>query len=196
MQSNDFSVLQSDIEKELKRYEKWKRALSSQDFFDYIKEKCKKILDELTMTSLNSGNDISNEYSHIYRNSHKIEVDEDKIVISNDALVSLSQILAENYTENSKIQLAQNYADGFDLAKAVEYGTGVVGASSFASAYAGEDGWAYDLNGHGENGWFYRSNGNIYWTKGYTGTLIYERAIQKIDEEVEDWIDEYLENIE
>lgn len=193
MQSNDFSILQNDVEKELKQYKKWKKALSSKDFFDYIKEKCEKILDELTATSLNQ--DINNKYVHVYRNSHEVEVDSDKIVISNNALVSLSQILAENYTESSKIRLAENYADGFDLAKAVEYGTGIVGASSFASAYADKDNWQYDVNGHGENGWFYRSNGNIYWTKGYTGTLIYERAIQKIDEEVEDWIDEYLENI-
>lgn len=185
----------NNLKEQIILYKKWIRALSSNDFFDYIKEKCENVLNELTTTSLNSGEDINGEYAHVYRNSHKVEVDKDKIVISNDALVSLSQILAEDYTETSRIRLAENYADGFDLAKAVEYGTGIVGASSFASAYAGQDGWDYDINGHGSNGWFYRSNGNIYWTKGYTGTLIYERAIQKIEENLNDWIMEYLDNI-
>lgn len=188
--------LQKDIQKQIDYLNKVGKALSSKEFFDYIKKKCEDILDDLTKNLLNSGGDLENGYLHIYRNSHKVDVNGEEIVISNNALVSLGQILAENYTESSKIKLAQNYANGFDLAKAVEYGTGVVGASSFASAMASQDDWEYDLNNHGNKGWFYRSNGNIYWSKGYTGTLIYERAIQKIEENVDDWIAEYINSIE
>lgn len=180
-----------DVKKIIELYKKWRKALSSKDFHDYIEKKCLTILNDLTGELLLN----NSKYAGVYMQAHKAKVEGDKLTISNDAIVSLSQILAENYTESSRIRLAENYADGFDLAKAVEYGTGIVGASSAASAYASQDDWNYDVNNHGEKGWFYKSDGNVYWTKGYTGTLIYERAIQRIDEEIDDWIAEYLENI-
>ena len=89
-----------------------------------------------------------------------------------------------------------NYPNGFSIAKAVEYGTGIVGSTSEANGIAENDGWQYDVNGHGEQGWFYKKNGNLYWSKGFEGRLIYYKTAKEIVDNLPKWINNYLnENI-
>lgn len=178
--------MEQDVIKELKDYlAKIKSALQSQDFFDYISNKSKEVLNQVTAQNLSEDSD--QQYSHVYRLNHEVKVDLEEITLSNQVVIP-SNLL------NPKI--AENYPEGFDLSKAVEYGTGIVGAGSQASGIAAQNGWEYDVNGHGSEGWFYQDeNGELWWTRGFAGKLIYYKSKQIIEEKINDWISEYIENI-
>lgn len=182
----NFNSTSQSVIKELKNYiSKVKSALKSQDFFDYIAKKSKEVLDEVTAQSLNS--DDEQQYSHVYRLNHEVKVDFNEIVLSNQVIIPSGSL---------NPAIANNYPDGFDLSKAIEYGTGIIGAESGASTIATDRGWQYDVNGHGEKGWFYKDeNGEIWWTRGMTGKLIYYKSKQIIEEKINDWIVEYIQNI-
>lgn len=166
--------------------EKIKTSLNSNNFREFLINKVKKTLDEMTSSNLNTSE--QNGYEGVYRNNHKIEVDIDKkiIKISNQTIIPVV---------NMNPNIANNYPNGFDLAKAVEYGTGIVGAGSIASGEAAKDGWQYDVNNHGQSGWTYYIGETAFHTTGVTGTLIYEKTKQKIDENIDSWLMEYIESI-
>ena len=107
---------------------------------------------------------------------------QEEIILFNNTKADLSHL-----SENTRA----NYPDGFSIAKAVEYGTGIVGRDSQGSTQATD--WAYDVNNHGEKGWFYEKNGKIYWTKGMEGKLIYYKTKQEIEKNIEKWIAEYID---
>lgn len=67
---------------------------------------------------------------------------------------------------------------GSDYAIFVEYGTGVVGASSPHPEPA--PGWTYDVNAHGEKGWtYFDAKQNRYrWTKGQSASAFVYRTLQ------------------
>lgn len=175
----------SDIFQEFD-FKKIKSALKSNDFKIFLEKKVKEMLTEITDQNLNTKEHLN--YKGIYRNNHKVVVDVNRktITISNTTDIPVDSL---------NVSVASNYPNGFDLAKAVEYGTGVVGANSAASAYAGEDGWAYDINNHGDKGWTYIVNGTMVWTNGVTGTLIFEKTKQKIEQEFDSWVMEYIEKL-
>ncbi len=166
---------------------KVQKALESDDFKEFLSKKSQQILERLTRESLNE--DTEEKYLHNYRKNHKVEVSNEYITISNT-----TDIPVENINQN----IARNYPNGFDLAKAVEYGTGIVGAISDAYKYAIQDGWQYMVNANRDygKGWFYEQDGKVYWTEGMSGKLIFNKAVLEIEEKLYEWIDEYLDKIE
>lgn len=156
-------------------------SLKSKEFVEFIASKAKQVLEQVTSESLYA--DEEAKYIHRYRKNHQVVVNVDEIILFNDTTIPTSEL-------NPKI--ASNYPNGFDLAKAVEYGTGIVGATSEASAYASGADWAYDVNSHGSSGWFYMDNGTLVWTKGVRGRLIYLKTKQRIEKEIAGWVDEYI----
>ena len=94
MQSKNSLTSTTDVKNMIKLYKKWLKALNSQDFFDYIEKKCYTVLYDLTGTLLLQ----NSKYSGVYMDAHNVKATKEKIVISNDAMISLSQILAEDYT--------------------------------------------------------------------------------------------------
>lgn len=79
---------------------------------------------------------------------------------------------------------------GAMYATAVEFGTGVVGASS---PHPNPQGWQYDSHNHGDSGWVYYDDysGQYRWTKGfksrpfmYNTARELERVCKRIAEEV------------
>ena len=162
-------------------------ALKSKEFMEFIAEKAKETLLQVQSEKLiteDRGVDLE------YRRSHKYYVNEDEIVLFNHANIPQS-IMGDDYKEF--------YPNGFDLAKAVEYGTGIIGATKTEAeglAKAGSDGWQYDVRGHRYKGWFYKDDaGNKVWTKGYSGRLIYLTTKQRIEKNIGSWVYEYVENI-
>lgn len=156
-------------------------SLGSLEMMEFLGDKCERALYQTTHENLTSVNDLEvSEYSK----NHKKQVSKNEIILSNDTKADLSDLSAETLA---------NYPNGFSIAKAVEFGTGVIGSTSEASGYAAENGWEYDINQHENRGWFYKKNGNIYWTKGFEGRLIYYKTAKKISENGGKWIVEYLE---
>ena len=79
---------------------------------------------------------------------------------------------------------------GAMYATAVEFGTGVVGASS---PHPNPQGWQYDSHSHGDEGWVYYDDdsGKFRWTKGFKSRPFMfntarelERICKRIAEEV------------
>ena len=182
------SISQIENLEDLQKYiEKIIQALQSQEFFDYLSKKSRAVVDLVSSQNLNA--DEEQQYSHIYRVNHEVSVNMDEIVISNEVMIPVSAI---------NPNIAMNYPNGFDLAKAIEYGTGIVGAGSDASELATERGWQYMVNTERDytKPWFYKDeNGNLRWTRGMSGKLIYYKSKQMIEEQLEDWINEYIENL-
>lgn len=161
-------------------------AFKSEDFMEFIANKALQTLHQVTREKLNMDEEM--EFYHRYRYNHKLKVNKDEIILFNQTTIPVGEINPD---------IAMNYPNGFDLAKAVEYGTGIIGASSSGAEYAGNNGWQYDVNGHGNKGWFYvDSNGELFWTKGMAGRLIYLTTKQRIEQNINSWVNEYVEKIQ
>lgn len=156
-------------------------SFGSKEMMEYLGDKCERTLYKTTHDNLTTVEDLETSE---YAKNHKKEIEKNKIILSNDTMADLSNLSSETLA---------NYPDGFSIAKAVEYGTGAIGASSSASSVAPSD-WKYDVNQHGEKGWFYKKNGNIYWTKGFEGRLIYYKTAKSITQNAPKWINEYIKN--
>ena len=175
--------LTTNLVKELERYERINQILKTGEFHTYIEEKCYEVLNKITENSLRA--DPDEKYSHTYRKNHKVKATDTEVTISNETMVDVNDL---------HVKHPENYPSGFDLAKAVEYGTGIKGASSGVGEYAKQDGWEYDIHGHGLKGWFYvDDSGQLHWTQGMNGNLIFEKAKNEIEENISNWIDEYIE---
>ena len=68
----------------------------------------------------------------------------------------------------------------------VEYGTGVVGASSPHPEPA--SGWVYDANHHGDSGWLYFSlkEGKVMWTKGQPSRPFMYNTFRELQRKAQD----------
>ena len=151
----------------------------------FIKEFASEIEKELNETTKKSISSVDSETSK-YMKNHKKTINKNEIIFSNGTTADLSGL-----SKNTR----KNYPNGFSIAKAVEYGTGVVGASSQASGIAGSDGWIYDVNNHGSKGWVYEKNGTLHWTKGMSGKLIYHNTTKNVVKNFPSWFDKYIKSI-
>lgn len=167
------------IDECLATLESLEKMIRNYEFMEYIAQKSKETLDRITAQNISGYKEDTGSYA----SNHQIEVNQDEIVLFNNTKADLSHL-----SEKTRV----NYPDGFSIAKAVEYGTGIVGQESDASSKA--IGWTYDVNNHGYKGWFYEKNGKIYWTKGMAGKLIYYKTKLEIEKNVEKWILEYIDN--
>lgn len=161
-----------------KKLNKLSDSLSSKEFINYLGDKCERSLYKITNENLSTVEDLE---TSDYARNHKKEIEGNKIILSNDTMADLSELSPEKLV---------NYPNGFSIAKAVEYGTGIVGSSSSASSFA--DDWEYDVNGHGEKGWFYIKNGDLHWSKGFEGRLIFYKTSLDIKENVSKWVMDYI----
>lgn len=155
-------------------------SFGSKEMMEYLGDKCERILYKTTHDNLTTVEDLETSE---YAKNHQKNIIGNKIILSNSTMADLSGLSPETL---------KNYPDGFSIAKAVEYGTGIVGSTSEANGIAESDGWQYDVNGHGEQGWFYKKNGNLYWSKGFEGRLIYYKTAKGIKENAPKWINDYM----
>lgn len=166
------------IDELLETLDDLKKMMKNYEFLEYIAQKSKETLDRITAQNIS----FQNKENQGYANNHEVEVYQDEIILFNNTKADLSHL-----SESTRA----NYPDGFSIAKAVEYGTGIVGRDSQGADQA--ENWAYDVNNHGEKGWFYEKNGKIYWTKGMEGKLIYYKTKEEIEKNVGKWISEYID---
>lgn len=163
-----------------------KNIFSNQDFLLFLQDKAFQVLQNITNQNLNV--DDLEQYVHTYRNSHKKSIVNNTIYLWNETMVDLDNL---NLSEETR----QKYANGLSLAKIVEYGTGIVGSQSEASQHATN--WEYDVNNHGNKGWFYQDqNGNLQFTRGIEGRLIFYKTKQEIEKNFSSWVTEYIKRKE
>ena len=74
----------------------------------------------------------------------------------------------------------------------VEFGTGLIGEQK-PHGKANELDYEYDVNNHGYRGWYYTDeNGNIIWTNGFAGRLIFNELAIRVKKNARRWITEYV----
>lgn len=169
----------NEFKSKLKKIE---QSLNSKEFLTFIANKSFEVLQQVTLTNLNL--DDLNLYEHTYRTNHQYKILDNEIDLWNETIVDLDSL-------NLKPETIANYSNGLSLAKIVEYGTGIVGASSQASSLAKD--WQYDVNGHGNEGWFYQDNsGQLHFTRGIEGRLIFYKTREEIEKNLNSWMKEYI----
>ena len=170
---------------------KMDKAIRSEDFKKYIANKMEKALVKIQRENLNMSTIMNNDLTDdigSYMNSNHLEIDGDTIYIYNNAKIDIA---SKNMQETTK----QNYPAQLSLAKIVEYGIGYTGGANTQHQGTIED-WQYDVNNHGFSGWYYTNdNGEVVWTNGYEGRLIFYKLKEHIKDNIYDWIEDYLEKI-
>lgn len=177
----------NDINKFAKASVAMHKALMNDELLDFLANKIKLELNSIISQNLNE--DEEQRYIHIYRygNKFNIEYSKSEIIVSNNSIVKLDPstwIDKEHFEEKAK-----NYPNmEIDLAKLVEYGTGIVGEQSKSGPV---EGWEYNVNN--KNSWAYlNSNGQIMYTSGMEGKFIYYKLSESVKEKAGKWVEEYL----
>lgn len=182
----NFSV--SGFKKMGNKLDQLEKILTSKEIYEYIAEKCMKILNEITIERLStySKEDIDTSY---YASRHQYKIEGSTIYIFNDSKIDIS---SKNMSEITKAK----YPAQLSLAKIVEYGIGYTGAN-FTLTPDGSplpnDNWEYDINNHGSKGWYYTDEkGEVVWTNGFAGRLIFNELAVKVKKNARRWVTEYV----
>lgn len=176
--------------KDLKNYfEQIRKLLTDKRLYNFIANKCMEELNEITLERLTTIDEESIDTSY-YASRHQFRIEGDIIYIFNDSTIDIA---SKNMSEVTKAK----YPAQLSLAKIVEYGIGYTGAN-FTVIPEGtalpSDDWEYDVNNHGYKGWYYTDeSGNIIWTNGFEGRLIYHELVSRIKRNASKWIKEYLD---
>ena len=173
------------LREKLKAIEK---LLTDKKIYEYIAEKCMKELNEITLEKLTTVDEENIDTSY-YASRHQYKIEGNIIYIYNDSTIDIS---SKNMSEVTKAK----YPAQLSLAKIVEYGIGYTGAN-FTVIPEGtalpSDNWEYDVNNHGYKGWYYTDeNGEVIWTNGFEGRLIYHELVSRIKRNASKWISEYI----
>lgn len=159
-------------------------TITSEEFLEYIGNKCQKELEKICvqkLTTLSKENIDKSEYM----NSNHLKIEKDTIYLYNDSKIDIS---SKNMKETTKA----NYPAQLSLAKIVEYGIGYTGSINTDKSEV--DDWEYDVNNHGYKGWYYiDDNGQTIWTNGFEGRLIFYNLKRSIKENIKKWVKEYIE---
>lgn len=129
-------------------------------FKEEFLEKCNRLIEALT----DRGAEIA-----------KIEVQALDAVFTGELMNSIEGYYSPTY--NVGIIKAGAYYAAY-----VEFGTGVVGASS---PHPNPQGWQYDINGHGDEGWVYYDDysGGFRWTKGFKSRPFMYNTARQLERE-------------
>lgn len=142
------------------------------NFVNFIKDKVKEVLEQVMSEKLVGGT-TNDEDINIYKSRNKFTDIENGFILSNDAMALPGINGHESYP--------------FSIALAFEYGVGIVGARSPKTGA-----WDYDIKNHGAEGWDYTKNDTKYHTFGYEGMEIYRTITERVNSQLQNWIEEYM----
>lgn len=185
---------EENLRKLIQKYQNVAKLLSSMEFKQFLLEKCKKarekVMLERDIAHIEDVNDTSNqEKVDAYTSGNKEEISGNTITLYNDSVIDIGSsntFFNEEYRDT-------HYPSELSLAELVEYGVGLVGANS--SLNIGDE-WEYMVNGGRDysEGWYYKSDNNApQLTKGSEGKYIYYYLTKFVEDNVEDWVKEFLE---
>ena len=181
----DMSV--TGLDETQKYLNRFKKLITDKAFRQFIADKCEKELYNICLLNLNI--DEEQVKNSNYMNSMHTEIDKDYIYIYNDSEIDVQN---KPYMEETT---KANYPAKLSLAKIVEYGIGYTGQLRTPNVIELED-WEYDVNNHGYKGWYYKdSNGNKCWTNGFQGRLIFYKLKEYIEQNIAEWVYEYIDKI-
>lgn len=160
-----------------------KLLVGSKELSSFVAKKCEEELNRLCQEKLKYFNGEENIEGK-YVSAMHTEFTSDYIYLYNDSEIDIS---------SKDFKGKENYPNKLSLAEIVEYGIGYTGQLKTELPEEGSD-WEYDINNHGYKGWYYKDDqGNIHWTNGYEGKLIFYNLKLTVIDKIQDWIIEYLD---
>ena len=174
------------LEKHIKFVEKLLKMKTDVKFQKYIQNKCLETVKKVSYQRI--GSNTNEEYIEEYISRHQIREVSDGFVLYND--LTIPAILSTKSTKNQDNSqgVVRNYENGFSIALAFEYGTGLVGQEN-----AVQGAWDYNVNNYGDKGWYYKPlNGEAIRTRGYQGFEIYRYTAEEIKSMLPKWVNDYL----
>jgi hypothetical protein len=174
------------LDKHIKYVERMLKMKTDVNFQKYIQQKCLETVKQVSYQRI--GINTNEEYIEEYISRHQIREVSNGFVLYND--LAIPAILSTKSTKNQDRSqgIVRNYENGFSLALAFEYGTGLVGAEN-----AVQGAWDYNVNNYGDKGWYYKPlNGNSIRTRGYQGFEIYRYTAEEIKSMLPKWVNDYL----
>lgn len=165
------------FKKYIEYVESMNQMKTDKEFQKFIQNKCLETVKEQSNNRIVS-NTTDNEYIAEYKSNHKIRETSDGFILYNDTVLpaELLPISERN---------AGDYANGFSIALAFEYGIGIVGQNS-----AKQGAWEYNVKNH-NFAWYYVKYGKKYSTYGYEGFEVYRFTAEKISKNLKEWVMEY-----
>lgn len=160
----------------------------SAEFREFIANKCKNSLENIMNSSLSGiseENILATKVSE-YRIKHVYDYSGDIfLTITNDTTLEQDEM----YWVSEKTK--ERYPEGISIAKIIEYGTGLMGTSSE------EDNWQVNVpspSKHQDGSWTYKRDENLFINViGMEGKFIYQKLLDIIEDNFEEWTVEYLE---
>lgn len=174
------------LDKHIKYVERMLKMKEDTKFQKYIQQKCLETVKKVSYQRI--GLNTNEEYVEEYISRHNIREVANGFVLYND--LTIPAILSTRNTSNQDRDqgIVRNYDNGFSIALAFEYGTGLVGAEN-----AVQGAWDYNVNNYGELGWYYKPlNGDAVRTRGYQGFEIYRYTAEEIKAMLPKWVNDYL----
>lgn len=183
-----------NLSKLINKYNNVSKSLGTMEFKEFLLDKCIKARNQIMLdrdiAHIENANDSANqEKVDKYIAGNHEEINGDTISLYNDAHLSVGELthfFNETYRDTQ-------YSDGFSLSELVEYGAGLVGASS--SLGTGDE-WEYESNSKRDynEGWSYKGdNGSPEHTNGSEGKYIYYYLAETIENNIDDWVEEFLD---
>ena len=159
-----------------------KKIIGSNELSGFIAKKCEEELNRLCQEKLHNFNGENIEGDYV--SAMHTEFTNEYIYLYNDSEIDIA---------SRDFKGKENYPDKLSLAELVEYGIGYTGQLNTDLPEEGSD-WVYDVNNHGYKGWYYKDEqGNIHWTNGYEGKLIFYNLKLNVMDKIQDWIVEYID---
>lgn len=177
---------EKDLEEYINFVQKMLSMKVDKNFQKFIQQKCLETVRSVS-ERLISGT-TNDEYKEEYIARHKIQEEPDGFILYNDLVIPAILTTKNTINQNRDNGIVRNYDEGFALALAFEYGTGIVGEFNPI-----EGAWEYNVNKYNELGWYYKKqNGESERTTGYQGFQIYGTTAKEIKENLNNWVYEYL----
>ena len=149
------------------------------DYKKFLQEKVMQTLNEVMSERL--AGTTNSEFIEEYKRRNQFRDYEDGFILYND--FTIPAVLSPKSTKT------RNYSKGFSIALAFEYGVGIVGQEN-----PKQGAWEYNINQY-EKGWYYKSSsGEVLLTRGYEGLEIYRYTKDRVEKNMNSWVQEYLRN--
>lgn len=161
--------------------------LEDKKFIDYVAERLSNALFYIAVeeTTTIDNNAISDSEINDYLSGFGVEIRDNTISLFNSSIIDTS-------TKNISLEKRGKYPLELSLSKLIEYGFGYTGWSSTEIL---PQSWEYDVNNHGYKGWYYVDNaGNVHWTNGMEGRLVFLKLCWWIEEKFGEIIAKYLKS--
>jgi len=164
-----------DLEKRIAMINELYQLKDNKKFQEHLKAWCLSIVKKVTNERLTGGTS-NDDLIEEYKLRNKVRDTKNGFILYNDTILPATMF---------NLAHPENYPNGFSVAMAFEYGTGIVGAN-----HPKANAWEYNVHDR-QFAWWYTDYGVSKSTEGYEGFEIYRFAAEEIKKTLPDLVHEF-----